>query len=265
MTTMALLTFLDDSRFEQTTSTGRTRNWYGYGGLAIPDRSLATFDTNFLTLRKTYGFPRRLPPGSNNLTLEKYCEVKYSPGKTQWMKTGLTDTRRARFIADLFKLVNSAEGSLLISCYDEGADDCGEREAKRRALENLYERITEAATKSTEIGIVICDFEGSGEQVTRLIAQATGIARIGTWYRQDIHTKLYPVLLTASSELHAGLQIADITMGIFRGMLCGETKYAPKHWESVQAALYRKQGVVRDWGLKIRSKDSSRIYRELGV
>ncbi len=264
---MALLVFVDDGSCKIPTSDGEAkRRWYGYAGLAIQDVHLPTLDQKFENLKTIYGFPTRFPTSSNTSSLDAYREAKYNPTKQQWMHSNLIDDRRRSFFEESIKIIHDLSGTFLFSYYDESCDSCGETTAKSRSLENLYERINAVAVdQNSSIGIVVCDIEGSQAQVQQLITKATGIARLGSWFQRDMKTNLYLVLLTADSNVHAGLQIIDIALGSLTKMLHGESKYAPPIWDAVSKISFSRGGTVKGWGVKLRSKDAPYIYGRLKI
>jgi hypothetical protein len=264
---MALLVFVDDSTCKIPTVNGAAkRRWYGYAGLAIQDVHLPALDRKFEDLKTIYGFPTRLSSSSNPPSLDAYREAKYNPTKQQWMHSNLIDDRRRSFFEESIKIISNLSGLFLFSYYDESCDSCGEAIAKSRALENLYERINAVAIdQNSSIGIVVCDIEGSQSQVHQLITKATGIARFGSWFQRDMKTNLYPVLLTADSNVHAGLQIIDIALGSLTKMLHNEPKYAPPIWDAASKISFERGGIVKGWGVKLRSKDATQMYTRLGI
>lgn len=260
---MALVAFVDDSKMDTREGTEPQRAWFGYGALLVEDQHLPTLDAEFDALKTRHGFPRRRPL-SSRVSLDQYREAKYSPGRSLWMRNNLIEEARTNFFRGAAELIESLGGRILLSFYDEKCDDCGEHEAKKRALENLYERFP-AIVEDLETGVVIvvCDFEGSNTQTRSLVEQATGIARFGTWYRSEIREHLYPVLLLGESHLHAGLQIADIAASALGSMLVGEEVYAPPVWDAVRPLLYRRSGTAGGWGVKVRTNRAGTLYRRL--
>jgi len=264
---MALLAFVDDTRFTAKSPAGLSRTWCGFGAVVVPDSGLTDLDATVEELKNDFGFPSRLPPNSDIPTIEEYREAKYSPGRRQWMRTNLRDQERQDFFSQALAILERLDGTIALSFYDESSDGCGEYRARERALKNLYERFDGIAEKKDAGAlIVVCDFEGSNDDVRRLVHGATGIARYGTWYREKIKEKVYPVLLVGESHLHSGLQLADIATGVLRAMILdAENQHAQATWSEVYRRLFRRGNVAKGWGLKIRSKDIGRIYHALGI
>lgn len=258
---MSLLVFVDDLQPNKIAG----RRWCGYGGVVIEDEHLPRLDSKIEKLKDSYKFPTRLPYDCKSPSLEEYREIKYSPARDQWMRDNLAHPKRGELFEKLLNIVTEINGKFLLSFYDESSDGCGIEIAKGRALENFYERIGGMTKTETDVVIIICDLVGSHRETKRLIQHATGIARFGTWYRKDIHEGIYPVLLTAESHMHAGLQIADVVIGALRGMLGDEDQYAPPIWREIVRRLYKSGNRQRGWGVKLRSKDSGRLYEKLGV
>ena len=72
-------------------------------------------------------------------------------------------------------------------------------------------------------------------------------------------------LLTTESQWHAGLQIADLIVGVTTAMCTPNTDYADNLWQTLKERLYRSEsGNIIGCGLKIFPQESAEdIYTRL--
>lgn len=192
------LVILDDSEQKKSARKG-LRGVRAVGGLLIPSASVGSLESQIHELKSAAGFPVEPHDG----------EVKWSPGKDQWMHGSLRQVARTNFQTRLVDALVAAGCEAFVACHSGGVDWAVVWESGiRMAHEVLRERGTS--------GVVVTDRPSDGSEKT-----LQGIC-FGATNKVSIHPRAMGVAISPATvdSAYVGLmQSADLVVGATLGAI----------------------------------------------
>lgn len=239
-----LVVFLDG------TNTPERAGWFVLGGVVIADEGLLPLEEAFTATLKKAG----VPVEQEGLDLE----VKWSPRRGNWIRENLSGDDREDLYCDLLKTAFGLGCRIVAAVLNwEGMTDRRTRrkysgdEARDVAYELVLERVQAHAHQVEETALVICDCEEEPETTRERVRRTIQLVRKGSHYiKLD---RIYKHVWPADSRHHAGIQIADLCMGVLGSLAAGKARYAQNYWELLQGnfVVLGTGKTPQDWGLAI--------------
>lgn len=239
-----LVVFLDG------TNTPERTGWFVLGGIIVSDKNLLALEAEFNATLKSAGVPVDQP----GLDLE----VKWSPRKGNWIRDNLNGEARKQLYRDLLKAAFSLDGKIVAAVLNWGkmthrssGKKFDETRARDLAYELVFERVQAYARQFDEIALVICDREEESRRTRDRVRRTGKLVRKGSPYvRLD---RIYKHVWPADSRDHAGLQIADLCVGILGSLAVNKVRFARDLWDCLQRnfAVLKDPKKPEDWGLAI--------------
>ncbi len=217
------------------------------GGCLMPETCLRPLKDGIDALCAEFG----LPPET---------ELKWSPGRNNWLRDNLKAERRCELIARAVRASRELGGRAIVVVWDTGRTTLQGTDALRRTINYLFERVTMHLEDSKQLGIVICDRPGGGRQEEdALIEDVVDTMEKGTPYVASTQVALN--LLTASSHLSRHLQVADLIVGCTTAMVAGETQFAIPVFAEVRPMLIKNAlNFAGGTGLKLFPNSLINLY-----
>jgi hypothetical protein len=224
-------------------------NVIGLGGILVGEGSLRALSDAVDGVANEFGIPR----GE---------ELKWSPRKGSWIYENLHDGDRRECYARVLQAASAHGVCAIVMCWDTGRTWLQGKDAFKRCVKYLFERMTMHLEEKNSHAILIADRPGGGKgQEEEFLQDFVAHVQDGTEY-VDADRVLLNVL-TTPSHLLRHLQVADLVTGITTSMFCGSYDYAAALFPHVQPMLikHRTTGAVGGTGVKIFPRELINLYR----
>ena len=219
----------------------------GLGGVFVSDAALRPLAAAIDGIARRFG----IPDGE---------ELKWSPRKGTWIYENLHDDRRRHCYAQVLQAAANLNVRAVVICWDTGQTWLKGKEAFRRCVTFLFERIAMHLTAENSTAILIADRPGGGkQQEDEFLGDFLRHVEQGTQYVVP-HRVLLNVL-TTPSHLMRHLQVADLVTGIATSMVCGSYAFAQPLFPHVRSLLIKNNmNHVGGTGLKIFPRQLINLY-----
>jgi hypothetical protein len=229
--------FADDSRQRTPTRQGMNA-LVGVGGIYVPSQNVKPLERALNALCVTAGFP----PGE---------EFKWSPGREDWMRDGLTARLRSEFYSGVLRLCSENRVRIVVVASDTSSAHpraCTSHE--HFVVQMLIERIERLAAAEGSDAVIVFDRPGGAQdQDDSFLAQCLETIQDGTAYVRPNRIALNA--LSTGSHFIRLLQAADVVAGCVLANLSGETRYSPAVLTSIKPMIASSNGSVGGFGIKI--------------
>ena len=226
------------------------RGWFALGGIVIEGSKLLDLETGFLRKLRKAGVPIEDPSVNT--------EVKWSLPNDSWIRENLCDEKREELYKALLKHAFALDSKIIGAIFnwsnmtDRQTGRPYTRDmARDKAYEHVFERIQAVASDRQEVALVICDLEGDTKKTRERVKKTFELVRKGSPYKslKNIYQHVWPV----DSRYHAGIQVADLCMGITGCMVAGARKYAQRYWDVLRGhfLVLGNLDEPQKWGLSI--------------
>jgi hypothetical protein len=185
--------------------------------------------------------------GEAERAIEEFCrgsgfpedeEFKWSPRRDDWMFSNLRGDDRSEFFRGVLDVLDAAGAEVIVVL-----EDCQYRTAQGNAEHEFdvvilfIERVENLLRwRHDETGIVIADETGGGrDEDTRFMRACQHLLGSGTGYVRPEHIAINVVC--GRSNMVRLLQVADLVTSCVCAHVAGETRYAPKTFESIRPML----------------------------
>jgi hypothetical protein len=187
-------------------------------------------------------------------------EIKWSPGKDNWIYSNLLGKKREECYTRLVKAAGNFGAKALVVTWAQGRSSLKGDAAFQKCLHYAFERITIYLSKTNTNGIVVADRPGGGRsEEDKLLVSFLNRARFGTEF--VLPERVLLNVLTAPSHMIRHLQIADLIVGVTTAMVGGLYDYAPPIFAEIKPMLVRNSfDLVGGTGLKICPDHLENLY-----
>lgn len=212
-----LVVFLDESHIK--------KEYLGRCGVALLDSQLLPLESAFREQLKAAGVPLDHP--------DVDTEVKWSPRQRNWIRKNLDDETRRTLYRNLLALLDKHNAKLIGAVFHYSRMKGWDVDrAHTESYKYVFERIEFHAQRLCQTALVIVDSEGGSKSTMQRVTETFNLVRSGSKYTQlkSIYKHVWP----AKSERHAGIQLADLVVGITTRMVAGEHTYANEYWDLLQ-------------------------------
>lgn len=221
----------------------------GLGGVLVGEGALRALSADVDRVAGEFG----IPTGE---------ELKWSPHKGSWIYENLHGGDRTACYTQVLQAALAHNVRAIVICWDTGRTWLQGKDAFKRCVTFLFERMTMDLEERDSHAILIADRPGGGkDQEEEFLSDFVTHVQEGTEY-VDADRVLLNVL-TTSSHLLRHLQVADLVTGITTSMVCGSYDYAAALFPYVQPLLikHRTTGAVGGTGVKLFPRELINIYR----
>jgi len=235
-----LVAFLDDCR--------PASGWIARGGLIVEGDRLLELECAFSSILREAGIPIDDP------SLD--TEVKWSPRPGNWIRECYEGDRTALY-RRLLGVVSTYKVSLLAAVFNYAdMDTWDEDHAYGEGFVYTFERVQFCAEAAKTPAIVICDNETDRKSTQDRVSETFALVKSGSRYVPL--NNIYGHAWAVDSRRHAGIQLADLVVGITGCMVAGKQHYAAKLWPLLQGQFAWLKKLRREipqrWGLSILPK-----------
>jgi len=212
------IAFLDD--------TNRVKDgWHARGGFILKECYLIDMENDFIDILIKHGVPID-NPGVNT-------EIKWSLSTKSWIRNNIKGNKRVELYNELLSLIDKYEAALIIAAFHyKRLERWTINKAKQESYIYLLERIQSFAAFNNETALVICDNEDDKRKTRERIREIFILVSKGSPYipLKNIYRHIWAV----DSEYHAGIQLADLIVGITLCLLVGKVRWALKCWSNLK-------------------------------
>ena len=208
------------------------------GGLHIPGDRLRDLELKLDDLCDKAGFP-------------KGEEFKWSPGPHHWMRKGLVEDARERFLLDALAIGHECKAQAIVVIEDIEAKKASEGSASHEEdVTLMFLERAQATLGPDDHALVVFDRPGGGRKSEdEFLARCMETIREGSKFTQLDRLAL---AIATDSKLSRSLQLADIVTSCSTAFVAGETKYSQRIFEEGILPLLREEyGCKGGRGLKI--------------
>lgn len=210
-----MIAFLDDTKSPED-------GWFGLGGLILDGTDLMRLEASFETILKNAGVP------VDDESID--TEVKWSPGKNNWIRQNLKGDKRVKLYRTMLNACGELESVLVAAVFNYGIiTGWDDSRARDEAFVHVFERIQAYAQHKRAIALIICDLEEDPKKTKERIKHTFELVRAGSKYKGL--GNIYKHVWAVDSKYHAGCQIADLVVGITGCMVSGKTQWASRYWD----------------------------------
>lgn len=221
-----------------------------FGGILIDEKNLRPLSASIDAICARYGIPPK-------------TELKWSPGKENWIRTNLVKERRQECYREILLAARTHGAQAVVAISDLGRDKKQGKDAFLRCVDYALERVNMQVDNAGQYGLIVMDRPGGGKkEEDALLEDVLGTIENGTDFID--FNKICLNALTANSHHVRQLQVADLVTGITTAMVAGEEGYAaPLFREIIPMFIKNKNEMIGGTGLKLYPDDLINLYHWL--
>lgn len=229
---------------------GGMGNLVAFGGILLDEKNLRPLNVAIDAICKQYGLPSK-------------TELKWSPGKDNWIRSNLIKERRQECYREILVASRKHGAQVVVAISDMRRDKKQGKDAFLRCVDYALERVNMQVDNAGQYGLIVMDRPGGGKkEEDALLDDVLGTIENGTDFID--FKKICLNALTANSHHVRQLQVADLVTGITTAMVAGDVGYAaPLFCEIIPMFIKNKKDLIGGTGLKLYPDDLINLYHWL--